>query len=100
MAGIKPRLADRDAKNPAKEPMSGRRRVSSNRNEGKRSQMSNVKLQFPVERKVYTVAETEQVLRMGHSKVCGLIREGRLQSVKIDGRRLVWAESVHAILGM
>ena len=45
-----------------------------------------------------TVAETKATTRLSHSTVCKMLREGRLKSIKIDGRRLVYMSSIKELL--
>lgn len=41
-----------------------------------------------------TVREAEQAIGLGHTKVSELIATGRLESIKVDGRRLVLVRSI------
>jgi len=43
----------------------------------------------PASQLVYTVVEAAQALRLSRSKTYELLRNGRLRSVRIGGRRLV-----------
>jgi excisionase family DNA binding protein len=47
-----------------------------------------------------TVGETKEVIRLSHSTVHKLIREGVLRSVKVGTRRLVYFDSIRALLKM
>jgi excisionase family DNA binding protein len=43
----------------------------------------------PASQLVYTVVEAAQALRLSRSKTYELLRNGRLRSVRVDGRRLI-----------
>lgn len=44
----------------------------------------------------WTIRQTHK--QLGNTKLYGLIRDGRLRSVMIDGRRLIYVSSVRALL--
>ena len=44
-----------------------------------------------------SVAQTAHVLGLGRTKIYELIRDGRLQAVKVGRRRLVKVDSLHEI---
>jgi excisionase family DNA binding protein len=46
----------------------------------------------------YTVAQVSEITTLGLRKINAMIADGRLKSVKVDGRRLVYASSVAALL--
>jgi hypothetical protein len=46
----------------------------------------------------WTIKQTQQATGLGNTKLYGLMRDGRLRSVMIDGRRLVYVSSVRALL--
>lgn len=48
--------------------------------------------------RVYKVREASTLLRLGKTKIYELIKRGTLQSVKIDGTRLILADSVEALI--
>jgi len=51
--------------------------------------MLNSDLGEPASQLVYTVIEAAQALRLSRSKTYELLRNGRLRSVRVDGRRLI-----------
>lgn len=46
-----------------------------------------------------TVAGARNALGIGTTKIYELIGDGRLQTVKIGRRRLIRADSIHALVG-
>lgn len=52
----------------------------------------------PVRRRVYSVTQTSQVTNLSVRKINQMIRDGRLKSIRIDGRRLIFVSSVEALL--
>ena len=44
--------------------------------------------------KLFSVKDTEEILNLGHTKVCELIADGDIASIKIGRRRLVTPESI------
>jgi excisionase family DNA binding protein len=63
-------------------------------------EMGTVKVKSLVEPLFYTVSEMEEVLRLSHTKAAELIREKRVASIKLDGRRLIYRKSVHELAGV
>jgi excisionase family DNA binding protein len=45
-----------------------------------------------------TVAEARQITRLGNTKIYELIAEGKLRSVAVGRRRLIFVSSIHALL--
>jgi len=57
------------------------------------------KLQVPLtEKRAYTVNEAAAVIGISRSSVYNLISDGRLQSVRIAGRRLFPREAIEAMI--
>jgi hypothetical protein len=46
-----------------------------------------------------SVAVAKQVSGLGHTKICELMKNGRLKSTKVDGKRLVNYASLKALVG-
>ena len=44
--------------------------------------------------KLLSVKETEEALNLGHTKVCELIADGDIESIKIGRRRLIRPEAI------
>ena len=44
--------------------------------------------------KLFSVKDTEETLNLGHTKVCELIADGDIESIKIGRRRLVTPEAI------
>ena len=44
--------------------------------------------------KLLSVKDTEETLNLGHTKVCELIADGDIESIKIGRRRLVTPEAI------
>jgi excisionase family DNA binding protein len=54
-------------------------------------------LQQPT-KKAYSVREACHVTSLGRTTLFGHMASGRLQSIKIGGRRIILAENLHAFL--
>jgi hypothetical protein len=54
--------------------------------------------QRPVKPRVYSVEQTSQVTNLSIRKINQMICDGRLRSIRIDGRRLIFVSSVEALL--
>jgi excisionase family DNA binding protein len=52
----------------------------------------------PVRPRVYSVKQTSQVTNLSMRQIHRLVRDGRLKSIKLDGRRLILVSSVEALL--
>jgi excisionase family DNA binding protein len=52
----------------------------------------------PVRQRVYSVTQTSQVTNLSVRKINQMIHDGRLKSIRIDGRRLIFVSSVEALL--
>jgi excisionase family DNA binding protein len=46
----------------------------------------------------FSIAETCEALGLGKTTIYGLIASGRLDTLRIGGRRLVTAASIHSLL--
>jgi excisionase family DNA binding protein len=46
----------------------------------------------------YSIQETMHASSLGKTKVYDLIKEGKLQAVRIGGRTVIPAESLHALI--
>ena len=44
--------------------------------------------------KLLSVKDTEEALNLGHTKVCELIADGDIESIKIGRRRLIRPEAI------
>ncbi len=44
--------------------------------------------------KLLSVKDTEETLNLGHTKVCELIADGDIQSMKVGRRRLITPEAI------
>lgn len=51
-------------------------------------------------RVMLTVQDVHEDYRIGTTKIYELIKEGKLRTVAVGGRRLIHAESLHALLGI
>jgi len=52
----------------------------------------------PILPMAFSVKETERITSLGHTTVSTLIKTGVLKSVKIGRKRLVFADSIDALL--
>lgn len=52
----------------------------------------------PLKPLTVTIKQVETIGNLGHTKIYELIADGRLKTVKIDGRRLVVYSSLEALL--
>ena len=51
-----------------------------------------------VEPRAYSGEQTSRVTGLSMRKINDMIRDGRLRSIRIDGRRLIYVSSVKALL--
>jgi hypothetical protein len=52
----------------------------------------------PLKPRAYSVEQTSQITSLSPRQINRLIADGRLRSIRIDGRRLIFASSVEALL--
>ena len=52
----------------------------------------------PKTKRAYRVNEATETYGVGRTKIYELIKEGKLHTVKVGGRRLIPAESLEALL--
>lgn len=53
---------------------------------------------LPTPKLAFGIDETAFSLSLGRTKVYALIHEGALRTIKIGGRRLITADSIHKLL--
>ncbi len=56
------------------------------------------KLRSPNPKRAYRINEATETYGIGRTKIYELIKEGKLHTVKVGGRRLIPAESLEALL--
>jgi excisionase family DNA binding protein len=52
----------------------------------------------PIKARTYSVHQVSQITSLSLRKINAMIRDGRLKSIRIDGRRLIYVSSVEALL--